>query len=329
MESLSSARRDLESVKSIGTLTSWQLLAQKAAANDGSSTEPEEEDSRFQEADNVDETHQGFKEESFTSPNPRLSQLRSPSFFTPRKAGSAAATAPEDPKGLVTPKPHQLLYKEYRVFNEIGSGAFGRVCVARRLADGKDVVVKEIKTSNLSGKVKAATLAEVQVLASLCHSNIVKFHDCFMDDHYINIVMELCTAGDLAKLLKARGGQLLPEHHIMFLFVQICLALQYTHEAGVLHRDLKAGNCMLTTPASTSQSSSSIQTYYAGMPLLKLGDFGVAKVSDADGSMANTVVGTPHYLPPGELHNHHASHWCAQWLKLASSCQQLCRRVLV
>jgi serine/threonine protein kinase len=90
--------------------------------------------------------------------------------------------------------------------------------------------------------------------------------------------MELCTAGDLAKLLKARGGQLLPEHRIMFLFVQICLALQYTHEAGVLHRDLKAGNCMLTTPASTSQSSSSIQADYANMPLLKLGDFGVAKV---------------------------------------------------
>jgi serine/threonine protein kinase len=95
-------------------------------------------------------------------------------------------------------------------------------------------------------------------------------------------VMELCTAGDLAKLLKAREGKPLPEQHILFLFVQICLALQYTHEAGVLHRDLKAGNCMLTTPASSSHSSSSsIQSDYANMPLLKLGDFGVAKVSSA------------------------------------------------
>jgi serine/threonine protein kinase len=91
--------------------------------------------------------------------------------------------------------------------------------------------------------------------------------------------MELCTAGDLAKLLKGRAGQLLPEQHVMFLFVQICLALQYTHEAGVLHRDLKAGNCMLTTPASSSQSNSSLQADYANMPLLKLGDFGVAKVN--------------------------------------------------
>jgi hypothetical protein len=145
----------IESVKSIGTLTSWQLLAEKAVADDGSSTDGEAEDSPFHEADGVDETYQGFKEQSFTSPNPYLSQLRSPSFFSPRKPGSTAA-APEEPKCLVTPKQHQLLYKEYRVFNEIGSGAFGRVCVARRLADGKDVVVKEIKTSTLSGTVLQA-----------------------------------------------------------------------------------------------------------------------------------------------------------------------------
>lgn len=155
MEANSSSNGNLESVKSIGTLTSWQLLAEKAAADDGSSTDADGEDSRFQETDNIDETHQGFKERSFTSPNPYLSQLRSPSF-SPRKAGSADA-APEEPKCLVTPKQHQNLYKEYRVFNEIGSGAFGRVCVARRLADGKDVVVKEIKTSTLSGGSPASS----------------------------------------------------------------------------------------------------------------------------------------------------------------------------
>jgi hypothetical protein len=159
MEPILSSSGTLESAKSIGTLTSWQLLAEKAAADDGSSTDTEGEDSRFQE-DEIDETHQGFKERSFASPNPYLSQLRSPSFFSPRKAGSAA-TAPEEPKKLVTPKQHQMLYKEYRVFNEIGSGAFGRVCVARRLADGKDVVVKEIKTSTLSGECPASSSGSV------------------------------------------------------------------------------------------------------------------------------------------------------------------------
>jgi hypothetical protein len=152
MESMMNTQGDLQSVKSIGTLTSWQLLAEKAAADDGNSTEAEEQDNPFHEADHPDETHQGFTERSFTSLNPYLSQLRSPLFFSPHKTGSAAAAALEDAKCRVTPKQHQILYREYRVFNEIGSGAFGRVCVARRLADGKDVVVKEIKTSSLSGK---------------------------------------------------------------------------------------------------------------------------------------------------------------------------------
>jgi hypothetical protein len=151
MELMMNTRGDLQSVRSIGTLTSWQLLAEKAAADDGNSTEAEEDNNRVQDAGQADETHQGFMEKSFTSSSPYLSQLRSPSFFSPRKPGSAAAV-PEDAKCLVTPKQHQMLYREYRVFNEIGSGAFGRVCVARRLADRKDVGVKEIKTSNLSGK---------------------------------------------------------------------------------------------------------------------------------------------------------------------------------
>eukprot|EP00775_Hariotina_reticulata_P005977 gene5977-6216_t len=178
----------------------------------------------------------------------------------------------------VTPKQHHLLYKEYRLSKEIGSGAFGRVCIARRLADGKDVVVKEIKTTSLPDKLRAATMEEVHVLANLNHPNIVKYHDCFMDDHWVFIVLEYCNAGDLSSLIKRRAGQHIPEKEVMFLFVQLCLALQYTHTAGVLHR-------------------------HAALPLLKLGDFGVSKITGNDASMANSVVGTPHYLCPEMLNN--------------------------
>lgn len=89
--------------------------------------------------------------------------------------------------------------------------------------------------------------------------------------------MEYCNAGDLARLLKSRDKQLMPESQVMFLFIQICLALQYTHASGVLHRDLKTSNCMLMN-ATSSSGSGSIQGDYANMPVLKLGDFGVAKV---------------------------------------------------
>jgi serine/threonine protein kinase len=50
--------------------------------------------------------------------------------------------------------------------------------------------VKEIKTTSLPDKLRAATMEEVHVLANLNHPNIVKYHDCFMDDHWVFIVLE-------------------------------------------------------------------------------------------------------------------------------------------
>ncbi|KAI8476547.1 MAG: kinase-like domain-containing protein [Monoraphidium minutum] len=152
---------------------------------------------------------------------------------------------------------------------------------ARRLADGKLVVVKEIKTTALTAKQKAATMDEVEVLAKLDHPNIVHYHDCFMDEVYINIVMEYCDGGDLTGLIRRRRGERLPEDEVMAKFVQVVLALQYTHAQGVLHRDLKPSNVLVTSSG-----------------LLKLGDFGVSKISSTDASMASTIVGTPHYLSP-------------------------------
>lgn len=83
------------------------------------------------------------------------------------------------------------------------------------------VVVKEINTTSLSAKQKAATMDEVLVLSKLSHPNIVKYHDCYSDAVYINIVMEYCNAGDLAGLIKGREGRLMPEEEVMSLFVQV------------------------------------------------------------------------------------------------------------
>ena len=63
---------------------------------------------------------------------------------------------------------------------------------------------------------------QVNVLARLKHPNVVKYVDCFMDANYLIIMMEYCNAGDLAAFIKQQAGQLLPEAHVMFLFVQVC-----------------------------------------------------------------------------------------------------------
>lgn len=95
------------------------------------------------------------------------------------------------------------------------------------------------------------------------------------------IVMDYCENGDLYQALKKRRGQLLPESQILDWFVQICLAVKHVHDRKILHRDLKTQNI-----------------FVAGSGILKLGDFGVAKVLTHTDALAATAVGTPYYLSP-------------------------------
>lgn len=62
---------------------------------------------------------------------------------------------------------------------------------------------------------------QVNVLARFKHPNITKYCDCFCDPNYLIIIMEFCNAGDLSGLIKKQAGQLLPESHAMFMFVQV------------------------------------------------------------------------------------------------------------
>lgn len=249
-------------LKSIGTLTGWQMLAEQVGHADMTTSS---DGSRFSSSTNTGGAPGGGAKR-------RSEDGSGDEDLTVRPSGGS----------FVNPRPHQWLYKEYKLLEEIGSGGFGRVVKARRLADGHMVVVKEVKTTPLDAKQKAATMAEVEVLAKLDHPNIVHYHDCFMDEVYINIVMEYCDSGDLTGVIKGRKGALMSEDQIMDYFVQVCVALHHVHSRGILHRDLKPSNVLVTS---------------AG--LLKMGDFGVSKINSTDGSsMACTVVGTPHYLSP-------------------------------
>jgi NIMA (never in mitosis gene a)-related kinase len=71
------------------------------------------------------------------------------------------------------------------------------------------------------------------------------------------------------------------EDQILYWFTQICLALKHCHDRKILHRDIKAGNIFLMKSG-----------------LIKLGDFGIARVLQSTTEMAATVVGTPYYLSP-------------------------------
>ncbi|KAK0194830.1 kinase-like domain-containing protein [Armillaria mellea] len=126
---------------------------------------------------------------------------------------------------------------------------------------------------------------EVSIMSNLGHPNICELKDAFHHEHdgSLNLVMELVCGGDLHSHMQA--GMVDDESAAKFIIWQICDALGYMHSYGVTHRDIKPANILLSEDLP---------------PLVKLTDFGLAKVVD-EHTMLRTGCGTPLYMPP-EVH---------------------------
>ena len=93
--------------------------------------------------------------------------------------------------------------------------------------------------------------------------------------------MTYVPSGDLYSKINSQKGRSFPEAQVLDWFVQLCLALKHVHDRKILHRDIKTQNVFLTK---------------SGM--VKLGDFGIARVLSSTAELARTCIGTPYYLSP-------------------------------
>ena len=128
---------------------------------------------------------------------------------------------------------------------------------------------------------------EVELLRTLDHPGVVRYHEHFIHNESLVVVMAYCNGGDLSAEIKRRAAASRPftEPQVLDWFVQMVLALKYIHSKRILHRDLKTQNIFI-----------------AG-PLIKLGDFGIAKVMEGSMAAASTVIGTPYYMSPEVCQN--------------------------
>ncbi|CAE7947412.1 Nek1, partial [Symbiodinium sp. KB8] len=174
--------------------------------------------------------------------------------------------------------------RRYEKLQILGSGAYGTALLVReRAGGGTKYVAKEINAAHLGEKERQLALAEADVLRRVCHANIIRYVESFMEGPKLYIVMEYADNGDLATQIKRRSDAQgrFTEDQIMHIHLQLILALSHIHDCKILHRDLKPLNIFLT------------QRW-----IVKLGDFGISKVLESTTAGAQTTIGTPLYLAP-------------------------------
>jgi non-specific serine/threonine protein kinase/serine/threonine-protein kinase len=175
----------------------------------------------------------------------------------------------------------------YQIVEEIGHGGMGEVYRAVR-ADGqytKEVAIKLVRGGFDSAYVQERFRNERQILASLDHPNIARLLDGgTTEDGVPYLVMELIAG---IRIDSYCDGHTLPITERLQLFRQACAAVQYAHQRLVIHRDIKPSNILVTKE---------------GVP--KLLDFGIAKILDPAGALAETTIArpmTPEYASPEQI----------------------------
>jgi serine/threonine-protein kinase len=171
---------------------------------------------------------------------------------------------------------------KYEVQRTLGAGAMGVVYLAYDRAIDRAVAVKTIRKDLIDGQQAAGVAArfrqEAVAAGRLSHPGIVAVYDYGEDDQTAYIVMEYAQGEDLAAHA-ARFHPGLPE--IGALMAQLLDALQYAHEAGVVHRDIKPGNILVTDRGR-----------------LKITDFGIAHLATSGLTQHGAILGTPSHMAP-------------------------------
>ena len=152
----------------------------------------------------------------------------------------------------------------YEILPEVvGKGRFGVIKKGRNLKSGQIVAIKELNKKRIKSTEMLQTRREVDALKVCKHSNIVQVYDFFENLETIYIVMEFCGSGDLFEYLDERRFNLSSERVRQIAF-QLANAVSYLHEMGIMHRDIKLENVIMTDNTESAA--------------VKLVDFGLAKI---------------------------------------------------
>ncbi len=223
-----------------------------------------------------------------------------PKSMPAKEARSACGSAPPQPV------PAELLnHPDYEVRRELARGGMVVLYLAHNNLMGRDEVLKVIGRHIIEKPgVLDRFLREIRAVARLVHPNIVAAYSAFRSDESLVFAMEYVEGYDLSKLVKAIGP--LSVAQATSFIHQAALGLQHAHEQGMVHRDIKPGNLMLSRRGDRA--------------IIKVLDFGLSKASRennidelgmvradpsqqfaSDLTVAGQMLGTPDFIAPVQI----------------------------
>ncbi len=167
---------------------------------------------------------------------------------------------------------------KYRIITPLGSGGFATVFLAEDTWINKKVALKVPHRQNLDF---SELLREPRLLASLSHPNVVTVLTAERQDDIFFIVMEYVPGETLEQVIEREGALDLPR--VLDYTCQMCNAMDHAHRQGVIHRDLRPGNVLVTEQG-----------------LIKVADFGTSRFLEI-AAHGTTVIGSPPYMAPEQF----------------------------
>ena len=189
---------------------------------------------------------------------------------------------------LDTPVMELPVLGRYRLERELGRGAMGTVYLARDPTIGREVAIKTLPLMPACEKREQQAAAErffkeAEAVGRLDHPNIVTIYDAGQEHDLAYIAMDYVPGQSLDAW--TGKAELLPVWEVLEIAAQVADALSYAHERKVVHRDIKPGNII----------------YDRDSGLVKITDFGVARILDTSRTRTGTVLGSPSYMSPEQV----------------------------
>ena len=206
----------------------------------------------------------------------------------PQSVTGDSTVAVDSVAGGPLTRTERTMLGRYRIDRELGRGAMGMVYLGNDPQLGRQVAIKTMALAReFEGvelvEARARFFREAEMAGRLQHRDIVTIYDAGEDQDLAYIAMEFVKGRDL--LQHTLPGRLLPVPTVLQTVARVAQALAYAHTQGVVHRDIKPANVMID-PASD---------------IVKVTDFGIARITDASRTRTGMVLGTPSFMSPEQM----------------------------